>query len=328
MKRFSLSSAWSLGMSFFSGKAAGHAILLIGMGIIVPIVLQMAVTGGAMGMMNPAMMGQNALAGVAGLGGLLTIILLVTYLLQMGSYFASWRLGFGEDEAIVGATTYGLIAAVVMIVAFAVLIFLMVMLSMQMAGTPAAVVPVLLLLIPLLLLFAAVYTLVMAFIAVAMFLMLLIVAAFGASMGSINPAMSMTGGGAVGVLIMLVIALLLFWLAVRFSCTTSAMADRATVNLFAGLRDSWRMTAADQWRIMGYLALIGVVLCVVFFVIAVIAGAGMMASMRSGGGTPEMGVGMVLFTLVISIPFAYLTVLVPAGIYRELRGPAAAEVFA
>jgi heme/copper-type cytochrome/quinol oxidase subunit 2 len=105
------------------------------------------------------------------------------------------------------------------------------------------------------------------------------------------------------------------------------MADRGTVNLFAGLRESWRMTAANQWRIMGYLALIGVVLCVVFFVFAVIAGAGMMAGMSSGGA-PQMGVGTMLFTLVVSIPFAYLTVLVPAGIYRELRGPGAAEVFA
>src|SRR6185436_14640591 len=135
MKQFSLSNAWSLGMGFFSGKAAGHAILLIGMGIILPIVLQMAVAGGAMGMMNPAMMGQNALAGMAGMGGLMLIIILVSYLLQMGSYFASWRLGFGEDEAVVGATTYGLIAALVMVIAFGVLVFLMTMLGMQVQGS-------------------------------------------------------------------------------------------------------------------------------------------------------------------------------------------------
>jgi len=327
MKQFSLSNAWSLGMGFFSGKAAGHAILLIGMGIIAPIVLQMAVTGGATGMMNPAMMGQNALAGMAGLGGLVLIILLVSYLLQMGSYFASWRLGFGEDEAVVGATTYGLIAALVMIIAFGILIFLMVMLGMQIQGSPVAVIPVLILLIPLLLLFAAIYTLVMTVVVVAMFLMLLIVGAFGASMGSMNPAMAMTGGGAVGLIVSFVIVLLMFWLAVRFSCTTSAMADRGTVNLLAGLRESWRMTADNQWRIMGYLALIGIVLCVVFFVFAIVAGAGMMAGMRSGS-MPEAGIGTVIFSLVVAIPFAYLTVLVPAGIYRELRGPAAAEVFA
>jgi hypothetical protein len=326
MKQFSLSNAWSLGLGHFSGKAAGHAILLIGLGILVPMALQIGLAGGAVGMMNPATMGQNALAGMAGLGGLLLIAMLLTYLLQMASYFGSWRLGFA-DESLGGATGYGLLAGLVAIVAFGVLIVLMVLIGMQLQGAGAAVLVMLLFLIPLMLLFAALYPVAMAAVAVGMFLVLLIVAAFGSSMGAMNPALAMTGGGAIGLVVGFVLALLLMWAAVRLSCTTSVMADRGTVNLLAGISESWRMTATNQWRIMAYLALIGIVLCVLLFVFAMVVGAGMMAGARSGN-VPAMGTGTMIVSIVFAIPFAYLTVLIPAGIYRELRGPPAAEVFA
>jgi len=87
------------------------------------------------------------------------------------------------------------------------------------------------------------------------------------------------------------------------------------------------MTATNQWRIMAYLAPIGIVLCVVLVVFAMVVGAGMMAGARAGN-MPAMGAGTMIVSIVVAIPFAYLTVLIPAGIYRELRGPPAAEVFA
>jgi hypothetical protein len=120
---------------------------------------------------------------------------------------------------------------------------------------------------------------------------------------------------------------LLFWMAVRFSCTTCVMADRKSFNLLAGMTESWRLTSANQWRITGYLALLGIVLCVIFIVVGMLIGAGMMGSFQ--GGVPEMGLGTQIIGLIIAIPFAYLLVLVPAGIYRELvEEVPAAEVFA
>jgi len=326
MKQFSLSNARSLGLGHFSGKAAGHAILLIGLGILAPMILQIALVGGAMGMMNPAMMGQNALSGMAGLGGLVLIVMLGTYLLQLASYFGSWRLGFA-GESLAGAIAYGLLAGVVAIVAFGALIVLMVLIAMQLQGAGAAALLMLIFLIPLMLLFAALYPVAMSAVAVGMFLLLVIMAAFGSSMGAMNPAMAMTGGGALGLVVAFVFVVLLMWAAVRFSCTTSAMADRGTVNLLTGLGESWRMTATNQWRIMAYLALIGIVLCVLLVVFAMVVGAGMMAGARAGS-MPAMGAGTMIVSIVVAIPFAYLTVLIPAGIYRELRGPPAAEVFA
>jgi hypothetical protein len=56
--------------------------------------------------------------------------------------------------------------------------------------------------------------------------------------------------------------------------------------------------------------------------------ASMMGSMSSGQA-PTVGVGTQIVMLVIGIPFAYLTALVPAGIYRELfEETEIAEVFA
>jgi hypothetical protein len=55
----------------------------------------------------------------------------------------------------------------------------------------------------------------------------------------------------------------------------------------------------------------------------------MMGGGLGGGGVPQPGIGTVIFGLIIGIPFAYLIVLVPAGIYRELSHTVpAAEVFA
>jgi hypothetical protein len=79
---------------------------------------------------------------------------------------------------------------------------------------------------------------------------------------------------------------------------------------------------------MTYLALLGIILCVVLFVFFMILGASMMGGVASGG-VPSLGIGVVIMMLVVSIPFAYLTALVPAGIYRALfEGTEVAEVFA
>ena len=81
---------------------------------------------------------------------------------------------------------------------------------------------------------AALYTVWAALIAIVMFIVMLLVLAFGASMSDMNPAAALTGGGGVAVLVILALAVLL-WLSARFSCATSVMADRRTFNLLTGL---------------------------------------------------------------------------------------------
>jgi hypothetical protein len=331
MRQFSLGSAWSKGIEFISQQAASQAIILIGMGIVAPAILQFAIGGAVLGM-NPMMMGQNALGtggSVAALAGTMIVVMIGSYVLQMGSYFSSWRLGLGRDESLGGAIVYGIICAVLAIIVFFLIVMVITFIiaqAMQSGGAIALL--ALLAAIPVLILMAALYSVIMAAITVGMFLMLLIVLAFGASMGAANPALAMAGQGALGVLVALVVVALLFWMTARFSCTTSVMADRKSFNLFAGLAESWRLTGPNQLRIMVYLGLLGILLCVVLLVVVMVLGASMMGSMSSGE-TPNLGIGPVIMMLIAGIPFAYLTTLVPAGIYRELfEETEVAEVFA
>ena len=323
MNQFSLGNAWSKGVSFFSSQALNHAIVLIGLGVLVPTIVQYAIAGGVTGMMNPAMMSAGGLGAFSMLGGAAVIAMIISYVLQLGSYFGSWRLGFGEGEPLGGAIVYGLIAGVLVIVAF-VAVFIIGGLVLQASPVLGAIVMALLLL-PL---FAALYTVWAALVAVVMFLLMVLVLAFGASMGNVNPAAQFTGGGALAVLFILAILAVLLWLTARFSCATPIMADRRTFNLMTGLSESWRLTSTNQWRIVGYLSLLAVVLMVLFFVVAMIIGAGMAQSFQ-GGGVPEISLGMIIGGIVVGVPLAYLTVLVPAGIYRELGGgETSAKVFA
>lgn len=328
MNPFSLGNAWSKGISFFSGQAAGHAIILIGVGILAPFVLQLVLMGGPMAM-NPMMMASGGSDMMMQAGLIFLVVTLATYILQIGSYFGSWRLGLGAGESVAGALVFGLIAGVLAVVAF-IALFLVFALVANAVGNSAgvAIVLIILFLIPLAVLAAILFTVVMALICVGFLLGLLIALAFGAgSLSQVNPSLEMLGGGAVVVLVMMIVIALLFWVTARFSCVTCYMAQRKTYNLIEAMGASWRMTAADQWRILAYLALLGVVLLVIFFLLGMIGMASMMGGM-TGGGVPQVGMGMVIFGLIIAVPFAYLTVLVPAGIYRELTGSAdSAQVF-
>lgn len=325
MKQFSLGNAWSKGIAFISRDPVNIAILLIAIGIIAPFVIQYALMGSAMGTMNPAMMSQSFIGGgAAGLAGAFLLAMLISYVLQFSSYFGAWRVGLAAGESLAGAFVYGVICAIMLILIF--IVFVVVMALIAQIGTAGAILAALVA-IPLLAVMAALYTVLVAAMAIAVFIVLLIALAFGASMGA-NPLLAMTGGGVIGVLIGLLLILLLFWMAARFSCATCVMADRKSFNLFGAMAESWRLTSANQGRIMAYLGLLGVVLCVVFIVLAMVGAASMMGSMGSGG-VPQMGLGTQIVTLIVGIPFAYLLVLVPAGIYRELvEEVPAAEVFA
>ena len=324
MKQFSLGNAWSAGMSFFSGQGINHAVILIGMGILLPFVLQVILVGQGLGMMGPAMMGEDGMQALAAAGGAFLLVTLVSYILQIGSYFGSWRLGFGQGETLAGAIVYGLIAAVMVVVGIIILVLVVGLvggIATQGGGGGAdigvGVVVALLVLIPLLVLMAIMAPLLVAVMCVILFLITLIALAFGASALGQNPTFSMFGGGLVAFIIILGIAVLLFWLTARLCCTTSAMARHKSYNIIGAMGESWRLTAADQGRIMLYFFLLGIVGMVIFFIVAMVVGASMMGSLQTGS-VPEVGIASMIIGTLVGIPIAYAMVLVPAGIYREL----------
>lgn len=288
MNRISISQAWSHATSFFNGQMANHAIILIGVGIVIPFILQFALMGGAAAnMFDPAALASGGAGALAAMSGTVMVLALVNYILQNGSYFASWRLGLsGGQEGVGPALAYGMVAALPFLLLSIVIVIIVGLAAFLIFGSALA---------PMM-------------------------------MGGAQPSESQAMGAVGLVLLALPIFLLLIlWLAARFCCMGPVMADRGTYNILTGLGESWRLTAASQWKIMGYFILIFIVLLVIFFIVGMVAGVSMLAS----GGAPsgESVIGVVIAALLLGVPMAYLQVAVPAGIYRALGQGNVADVF-
>lgn len=320
MNRFSIGQAWSHATGFFSGNAANHAIVLIGIGILVPLVLQWVIIGNPMAnAFNPAVMAGNPTM-MAGMGVGLIVISLLSYVLQFGSYFSSWRLGITDAGDLPGGLRFGMIAG-------AVLVGLMIATIVVLAAVAYAISPWLAIpfILVLMLFFIVIYPWLFGFMAI----LFLLLAAFGSyALTSMAPMMGGTAAGGSGVMVILLVAFgaLCLWLAARLCCTGPSMADRSEYLPFQALKRSWSMTSEGQWRIVGYFLLIGVVLFVLAIILGLLIGSSFQ-SMMMGGGVPGFGT-IILLTLIVSIPMAYFTVAVPAGIYRALGHESAGEVFA
>ena len=129
MDSFSMRGAWSFGLRFFAHRQLLHILILIGMGIAVPLILQFAVFGRIMGMANPAMLSEQSTSYEAGTtnsalaqGWKVTtapLVLIFGYFLQIASYFASWRLGFSIGRPAPEAFLFGLLASLLTVGVFA-----------------------------------------------------------------------------------------------------------------------------------------------------------------------------------------------------------------
>src|SRR4051794_13593099 len=110
MDSFSIGGAWSFGFRFFGQRPAVHLLVLVGLGIILPVALQFALLGRLTGANAPLLGGsQPALAG----GAFMVVVQILACVLQLASYFASWRLGFAGGERLPGALLFGALAALV-----------------------------------------------------------------------------------------------------------------------------------------------------------------------------------------------------------------------
>jgi hypothetical protein len=317
MNRFSIGQAWSHATGFFSGHAANHAIALIGIGILIPLALQWIIVGNPMvNALNPAMMADPSM--MAGVGMGILVVSLLSYVLQFGSYFTSWRLGLGSNASdLAGGLRFGVIAALVLVGLL--LGTLIVAGLLAYAVSPWLAFPFILLL---LLCFVIMYPALFGFLA----LIFLLLAVFGSfALSSMAPMMGSGAGGGLGVLIMVLVAVLLLWLAARLCCTAPSMADREEYLPFEAMKRSWAMTSEGQWRIAGYFLLIGAVILVLAIILGLIVGSAFQ-SMVMGGGVPGFGT-VILMTVLISIPMAYFTVAIPGGIYRALGQDDVSQVF-
>lgn len=245
MNRISISEAWSYATGFFTGQAVQHAIVLIGVGIAAPLILQLLLGGGAT-MFDPAAMAENSAGLVAAMGATGVLLGIVNYVLQTGSYFASWRIGLTNGGEPVGAALgYGMIASL----------------------------PVLLL--------AVVVVLLLGIIGFLFFGSALTTLASGGEPSS----SALMGIGVAFFLIAPLFLLFLVWLAARLCCTGPYMADQRSYNVLAALGASWRMTAASQWKIFAYFILLGVALIVIFMILGMIVGVSLLAGGAPGTGS-------------------------------------------
>ena len=259
MARFSGRDAWAKGRAFLSGKAAGHAILLIGIGIVAPIVLQFLVAGRVSGLSSRGMVAGAEVDRLADGSG----VAFAGHLLQLVSYFASWRFGLDARATPGGAAVFGLLAALVAAIGSVV-----VLMVFGMAGAllpqPGIVIVVAIVMMALLALFCP---FVAALLAAGGGTLLALVLIFGAVTGA-GFAPAALGGSGFAVALFIPAAGLLLWLTARVGCVTCLMADRKRLNPLPGLAESWRLTGGEQRRVMRYLALVSLGAALALFVIA------------------------------------------------------------
>jgi hypothetical protein len=230
-----------------------------------------------------------------------------SYVLQLGSFFASWSLGFHRRESAGGAIGYGIFTALIIALICAAPAAAVAM--GRLAGTNGGALIAFLVGMPLLALFAALYTTTASAILIGFIGLVLAAGVAPDFVSRFNQELAVSGQTAR--LACLFVAGLLLWLTARLSCTAAIMADRARFGPLSSIAESWRLTAPAQWRIMALLALAGLFWCLVSAAVIAVYGSGMISGLFSGAWW--------IGRAVVGVPFAILAVLVPAGIYRELR---------
>ena len=164
------------------------------------------------------------------------------------------------------------------------------------------------------------------------FIFVLIFGAAFAGAGGFSPSAlesGTLGGGAMVLMVIFYLAMLVFflWVFGRLSVAGPVMADRLTRNPVTGITESWRMTAASQWSIVGFYVLIFILSIVYGFVVGMVFGGIMGAAMS---GEPGVGafISMIVMALVVFVPQLLLSFAMPIGIYRAIAPKASADVFA
>lgn len=165
-----------------------------------------------------------------------------------------------------------------------------------------------------------------------MFILALIFGAAFAGAGGFSPDALQSGaigGGAIAVMILFYAAIIVFflWILGRLSVAGPVMADRLTRNPITGIAESWRLTGASQWTIVGFYVLVFILSLVYGFVAGLIFG-GIMGAAASGGSGAGAIIAMILMALVVYVPQLLLSFSMPMGIYRAISQRTSGDVFA
>lgn len=320
-------NAWTFGLQFLSGRLLLLVAILLGIGLLPGYLIQLAVDG-QLGASRPTLASPDGMDATAGAGLAAILVLLASYVLQTGSFFAALRIGLNRAASPVGAIGYGLLAGLLAATVFAVFVVGTTILPARPMSMGAFILVVLVYLLPLAAAFALFYTLLAAALAVAVTTLLAIAMVFGAATGNLGFAATLVGGSGFVAVILIVLSMVMLWIAARLSCVVPIMAERRSFNLFAAIAQSWRLTWEEEWAIFRYLGLIGFALLLIGFGLVLAAGASILTFGDPAAAPSHQAAGIVI-GVAISLPLALLCVLVPAGIYRELdQGSMTAEVFA
>ncbi|WP_374525040.1 hypothetical protein [Sphingopyxis sp.] len=157
---------------------------------------------------------------------------------------------------------------------------------------------------------------------------------FGAALGgagAFSPAAlesGAVGGGAIFVAVLLYLAVIVFmlWVQGRFIVAGPVMADRLTRNPVTGLTESWNMTRASQWVIVGFYLLFTILMVVYIFVAGLIFGG--ITGAIAGGSAAGMILSMIVMAAVVYLPIIMASFSMPIGVYRAIAPKASADVFA
>ena len=328
MEDFRIGGAWTHGWRFVAQGTMVHFLILVLIGIAAPLGLQYALIGAPLDSGASPMTSGPALMQMAG-APLVLLILALSHLLQAGSYFASLRFGFDAQRAPAGAVVYGLTAGLIatLVIAAGYLVAFFMGRAFMMPET--VVLAIIFLALPLVVVYALFFISTAIMGAATIIVLLVFLFVYGLATGYPELPLMAFGGSGLMVVVMLVLSYLLFWLAARFSCVMPLMAQRGDVNVFAAIRDSWRLTSDEQWRITRYLALIGFGVALAVIGISLAVGASTGELMRGGTLGVEGGAGELVLRFLFGIPIAFLAVMLPAGIYRQLVGEETpVEIFA
>ncbi len=160
---------------------------------------------------------------------------------------------------------------------------------------------------------------------------LLAFAVFGASGMSIESlATSGAGPGLIffGALIYIAIIVFFLWFFGRLSVAGPLMAVERSSNPFSAFMESWRLTGASQWTIVGFNLIMMILFFIFAFIMSMLFGGmspGMMGAPGAGAGS---FIGVLLFVIVVYVPTILVSVSMPAAVYRCISAKSGSDVFA
>lgn len=169
---------------------------------------------------------------------------------------------------------------------------------------------------------------------IVMFILTLIFGAALGGMGAFSPGalesggLGAIGGGAIFLIVLLYIAVIVFllWVQARFMVAGPVMANQLTRNPVTGLGESWRLTGASQWTIVGFYLLFTIGI----FIYAMIAGmifGGILGAILGGSAVGAI-LTMIVMAVVVYLPVIMISFSMPVGVYRALAPRASGDVFA